>query len=51
MTKREELLKRVANYSVWPPKEDIEQMTDEELEEYINLVDSVFEDAFGEEES
>lgn len=51
MSKREELLKRIKGYSVWPPKENIERMTDEELERYINLVDSAFEDAFEEDEA
>lgn len=32
MTKREELMKRIKGYSMWPPKEKIEQMTDEEFE-------------------
>ncbi|MMZ59644.1 hypothetical protein D1872_216940 [compost metagenome] len=49
MTKREELMKRIKGYSMWPPKENIEQMTDEELERYINLVESAFKAAFEEE--
>lgn len=50
VNKREELMKRIKGYSMWPPKENIEQMTDEELERYINLVESAFKAAFEEDE-
>lgn len=43
-------MKRIKGYSMWPPKQNIEQMTDDELERYIYLVDSAFQAAFEEEE-
>ncbi|MGG3456937.1 hypothetical protein, partial [Paenibacillus rhizolycopersici] len=51
VTKREELMKQIKGYSMWPPKEKIEQMTDEELERYIDTVDLAFKAAFEEDEA
>lgn len=49
MTRREELNERLRGYSMLPPKENIAKMTDDELERYLDLLDSAFEMAFKEE--
>lgn len=48
MTKRDKLNERLRGYSMLPPKENIAKMTDDELERYLDLLDSAFESAFRE---
>ncbi|BAM99117.1 hypothetical protein [Bacillus phage PM1] len=49
--KREKLMKKAASYTLPGHGPDVEKMTNEELEKYVNMVEGMFKMAFGEEET
>lgn len=48
---REQLMKKAASYTLPGHGPDVEKMTDEELENYVNTIKKTFEMAFGEKET
>lgn len=49
--KREKLMKKAASYTLPGHGPDVEKMTNEELENYVNIIKKTFEVAFREEET